>query len=305
MEHARPDSKEAVSAWVGAVRGCGGGRKPQSRAMKIPTMAQRLAERERPEGAPVMRQRWAKLLFLHWAWDAREIQRTLPPGLTVDLHEGQAWVGVVPFFMERVRPRGLPAVPGLSNFLELNVRTYVYDAQGRPGVWFYSLDANHWLAVTIARKFFYLPYQHAAMSATVSGATGEVEFRSRRAETEPESQFSYRLPGESAVNVAKPGTLEFFLVERYRLFAWDAPKGRLFSGRVHHAPYRIAGVPGATWEDGTMELAGFDAEGREPEHRCAARPVDVEIWPLKQVAQRVRCGAEAGEGLGAGMGAPV
>ena len=273
--------------------------------MNIPTMAQRLAERERPEGAPVMRQRWARLLFLHWEWDAEEIQRTLPPGLSVDLHEGRAWVGVVPFFMERVRPRGLPAVPGLSNFLELNVRTYVHDAQGRPGVWFYSLDANQWLAVTIARKFFFLPYQHAAMSATVSAGTGAVEFRSQRAETERESRFGYRPAEDAVAGEAKAGTLEFFLLERYRLFAWDARGGRLFSGRVHHTPYRIAAAPDATWEDATMELAGFDVEGRAPEHLCVARAADVEIWPLKRVAERVRRDAEAGEGLGIGVGAPA
>ena len=271
--------------------------------MKIPTMAQRLAERERPEGAPVMRQRWARLLFLHWAWDAGEIQRTLPPGLTVDLHEGRAWLGVVPFFMERVRPRGLPAVPGLSNFLELNVRTYVHDAQGRPGVWFYSLDANQWLAVVIARALFHLPYQHAAMGATVSAGAGAVEFRSQRAGTDRESRFDYGLPEDAMAGEAKAGTLEFFLVERYRLFAWDARGGQLFSGRVHHAPYRIAAAPDATWDDAAMGLAGFDSEGREPEHRCVARAVDVEIWPLRRVAERVRRDAEAGEGLG--IGAPA
>jgi uncharacterized protein YqjF (DUF2071 family) len=205
--------------------------------------------------------------------------------------------------MERVRPRGLPEVPGLSNFLELNVRTYVHDAQGRPGVWFYSLDANQWLAVVIARALFHLPYQHAAMGATVSAGAGAVEFRSQRAGTDRESRFDYGLPEDAVAGEAKAGTLEFFLVERYRLFAWDARGGQLFSGRVHHAPYRIAAAPDATWEDAAMGLAGFDAEGREPEHRCVARAVDVEIWPLRRVAERVRRDAEAGEGLG--IGAPA
>lgn len=277
--------------------------------MKIPTMAQRLAERERPEGAPVMRQRWARLLFLHWAWEPAAIQATLPPGLTVDLHEGRAWVGVVPFFMERVRPRGLPAVPGISNFLELNVRTYVHDAQGRPGVWFYSLDANQWLAVKVARTLFYLPYEHATMSASVTpraaGNGCEVDFRSRRAGEEGESRFSYQTPAETKAKEAKRGSLEFFLVERYRLFAWDGRGGRLFSGRVHHTPYQITTDPQVTWSDQTMALAGFDVDGRAPEHVAAARAVDVEIWPLKQVAERVRCESESGESLGIGAGAPA
>ncbi|OYU99820.1 MAG: hypothetical protein CFE26_24990, partial [Verrucomicrobiales bacterium VVV1] len=222
------------------------------------------------------------MLFLHWTWDPAAIQATLPPGLTVDVHEGKAWVGLVPFFMERVRPRGLPAVPGLSDFLELNVRTYVHDAQGRPGVWFYSLDANQWLAVKIARTFFHLPYEHATMRATVAPQTGEVDFRAQRAGTERESRFVYRPVSESGGRKAKEGSLEFFLVERYRLFAHDCRSGDLFSGKVHHAPYRIGAAHVPTWDDTMLRLAGFERAGRAPDHVCSARAVDVEVWPLER-----------------------
>ncbi|MBV8901140.1 MAG: DUF2071 domain-containing protein, partial [Verrucomicrobia bacterium] len=101
-----------------------------------------LRERQYP-AAPVvvMRQRWLDLLFLHWRWDPVEVQRTLPPGLTVDTWEDDAWIGIVPFAMRGVRPRFCPSVPGISHFLELNLRTYVRDRLGRPGIWFYSLDA--------------------------------------------------------------------------------------------------------------------------------------------------------------------
>ncbi|MBC7368234.1 MAG: DUF2071 domain-containing protein [Undibacterium sp.] len=273
--------------------------------MSSPTMAQRLAERVRPEGAPVMRQRWAQLLFLHWAWDAAAIQRTLPAGLTVDLHEGRAWVGLVPFFMERVRPRGCPAVPGISDFLELNVRTYVHDAQGRPGVWFYSLDANQWLAVKVARTFFHLPYEHAEMSAAIAAGTGEVDYRARRAGTERESRFVYRTAGDSGAKKAEVGSLEFFLVERYRLFAQDARREWLFSGRVHHEPYRIGAVEVPIWDDAMLRLAGFECGGRAPDHVCGARAVDVEVWPLGRVAEPTRAEEEKGEGLGGAVGAPA
>jgi len=189
------------------------------------------------------------------------------------------------------------------------VRTYVHDAQGRPGVWFYSLDANQWLAVKVARTLFYLPYEHATMSASVTpraaGKGCEVDFRSRRAGEEDESRFSYQTPAETKAKEAKRGSLEFFLVERYRLFAWDGRGGRLFSGRVHHTPYQITTDPQVTWSDQTMALAGFDVDGRPPEHVAAARAVDVEIWPLKQVAERVRCESESGESLGIGAGAPA
>jgi uncharacterized protein YqjF (DUF2071 family) len=268
-----------------------------------PTTAQRLAERERPAGLPVMRQRWARLLFLHWTWDPAAIQAALPPGLTVDLHEGKAWVGLVPFFMERVRPRGLPAVPGLSDVLELNVRTYVHDAQGRPGVWFYSLDANQWLAVKIARTLFHLPYEHAAMTAAVDAASGTVDYAARRLGVARESRFRYRATGPA--RLAQTGTAEFFLAERYRLFAWDARRGRLFTGQVHHQPYRLRAATVSAWDDGMMRLAGFDCDGLAPEHICAAEPVDVEVWPLQRVVEPVRMDIREADGLGGALPSPV
>ena len=117
----------------------------------------RLALREEPAAPPVMYQTWSDLLFLHWEWDATEIQRTLPPGLFVDTFGGKAYLAVTPFFMNNVRASFLPEIPGTANFMELNVRTYVYDQTGRAGVWFYSLDCNQSLAALLARTFFPSP----------------------------------------------------------------------------------------------------------------------------------------------------
>ncbi len=117
-----------------------------------------------------MFQQWRDLLFLHWEYSAAAIQATLPEGLFVDTFGGKAYLGVVPFFMRNIRPRFLPAVPGISDFMEMNLRTYLHDRAGVPGVWFYSLDANQWLAVKIARRFFHLPYEHARAKACVSEA---------------------------------------------------------------------------------------------------------------------------------------
>ena len=251
-----------------------------------PTDAQRMAERVRPTGRVVMRQTWAHLLFLHWAWDAAAVQRTLPAGLTVDTFDGRAWVGLVPFFMRRVRPAGLCAVPGISDFLELNVRTYVHDAQGRPGVWFYSLDCNQWLAVKVARNFFHLPYEHADLVATVAAEGGEVDYRARRRAgrgeaVRAESRFRYR--AEPGGRATVPGTREFFLVERYTLFAHDARRGPLWAGRVAHAPYRFGAAEVSAWDDTMLRLAGFDPAGRRPDHVGAAEAVDVEIFGLEKL----------------------
>lgn len=227
-----------------------------------------------------MRQRWEQLLFLHWSWDPAEVQGTLPPGLTVDTFEGRAWIGVVPFFMRAVRPTALPPLPGLSNFLELNVRTYVFDAQGRPGVWFYALDCNRWLAVKAAQTFFHLRYRHAKMSARVD-ATGNVHYESRRAGQNRTSRYVYRCLPEA--HLATPGSLEFFLVERYRLYAHDSKKDRLFSGRVSHEPYRIGAADVSVWDDVMLQLEGFPSPQRPPDHICATAPVDVRVFPPERL----------------------
>ena len=231
-----------------------------------------------------MRQRWARLLFLHWAVEPAAVQRTLPGGLTVDCLDGRAWIGLVPFFMRDVRPAGFPVVPGISNFLELNVRTYVHDARGRPGVWFYSLDCNQWLAVEAARRFFHLPYEHASIAATVTEETGEVDFRVRRWGTKARCRFRY--PSVQHGHLAAPGTPEFFLLERYTLFAHDRRGDRLLAGRVAHAPYRFETTAAPVWDDAMVRRAGFDSGGRSPDHTCVADAVAVDIFPLEAVDRR-------------------
>lgn len=233
-----------------------------------------LAARERPGRWHVMHQRWEQLLFLHWRWDPADIQRTLPPGLTVDTFDGAAWLAIVPFFMRGIRPRFLPAVPGISNFLELNVRTYVRDEQGRHGVWFYSLDCNQALAVWTARTFFHLPYQHARMSSS-QGAQG-VGYSCRRRGAGSSDTFSYRLA--EAAGHARPGTLEFFLLERYLLFT-STPRG-LLCGQVHHVPYPMADVTLESWEATPLIQAGFAHPQRPPDHIIGSPGVDVRVYPL-------------------------
>lgn len=248
-----------------------------------PTLQQRLAERERPTGTMVMYQRWEHLLFLHWRWDAAEVQATLPPGLVVDTWEGAAWLGLVPLFMRDVRPRFVPAVPLVSDFLELNLRTYVHDAAGRPGLYFFSLDCNQPLAVETARRLLFLRYEHAAISARIE-AEGWVDFDTQRAGTSEKAIFRYRPHGPPPAE-ATPESLEFFLVERYRLFASNPAGERLNSIRVCHAPYGIRQAQVFAWGDAPLRQAGFAAGGRAPDHICAAEPVTVETFAPEPVAE--------------------
>ncbi len=247
--------------------------------MKIqkPTLEQRLAAREGGVGSAVMYQRWSELLFLHWRWDVGDLQRRLPAGLHVDTHEGEAWLGVVPFFMDRVRPRFLPAVPWLSWFRELNVRTYVHDDEGRPGVWFFSLDCEQPVAVRLARGLFRLPYFDAAMKA--ERREGRVQYACRRRSEGETSGFEYEL-GE-ALPKAEPGSLAFWLVERYVLFAETRDGLRL--GRVSHEPYPLTEVALGQWDALPLKWDGFVMPGRAPDHVAGSRGVDVRVGALERL----------------------
>ena len=243
--------------------------------IRCPTLEDRLRCRERPSRKPAMHHAWRSLLFLHWRVEAKRVQRTLPPGLFVDSHDGAAYVGVVPFFMRDIRPRGLPAVPGLSNFLELNMRTYVFDAEGRPGVWFYSLDCNSRLTVWGAKKFFHLPYRGARMSAT-TGDDGAIHYRSQVGDRY-QTQLTYRLG--LAEKPAEAGSLEFFLVERYLLFS-AARDGRLFTGQVVHAPYPLVDVSLNAWSSNLFTRHDWNVDESQPDHVCASRGVEVDVFWL-------------------------
>jgi uncharacterized protein YqjF (DUF2071 family) len=200
----------------------------------------------------------------------------LPAGLHLDLHEGEAWLGVVPFLMERVRPVLLPAVPGLSWFLELNVRTYVHDDAGVPGVWFLSLDCNQPVAVELARNIFLLPYQHARMRC--GGNLADTRYRCLRRGEEEEAVFEYG-PG-GVQQVAEPESLEFFLLERYALFS-TGRNGRIYHGLVHHPPYRWAQATCGGWSTLPIKWNGLPEPPGEPESALWVERVDVEIFPLR------------------------
>ena len=227
---------------------------------------------------------WRDLLFAHWSFAPEVVRSRLPQALELDTFDGRAWVGVVPFRMERVGPRGLGALParlpGPRAFPELNVRTYVRH-QGKPGVWFWSLDAASAAAVWGGRTFFHLPYFRAEM--TVGERGGWVDYRSRRTDRRigaGELAGRYRPAGESFR--ARPGSLEHWLTERYCLYAVDR-RGRVRRGEIHHPPWPLAE---AEAEFGVLTVADAHAlrlegepGGRTPLLHFAAR-LDVVAWWL-------------------------
>lgn len=225
----------------------------------------------------VMSQRWSELLFLHWAVAPESVQERLPPGLKVDTFDGCAWVGIVPFRMDRIRPFGLPALPMLSAFPELNLRTYVSDEKRRHGVWFFSLDAGGWLGVRIARRFFHLPYHHARMRVR-EDVGGCIHFTCKRRPSGPDLAYTWRpRPGEQR---AEAGTLTHFLVERYRLFAHDARRQRLFTGTVSHPPYLLGEAEVEAFDPRLFTMNGLHAPQRRPDHIIASSGTDVRVQAL-------------------------
>ena len=227
--------------------------------------------RVRPTRRPVMRQRWDDLFFLHWEYSAAAIQARLPSGLTVDTFEDKAYLGVVGFRMNAVRPLGLPALPWLSYFNELNVRTYVRDAAGEPGVWFFSLDCDRAPAVVIARAGFGLPYEHAAMSFGPALAQS-----CRRQGAQETARFAWSVV--SSPQIAVPGSLEFHLAERYSFFS--VRRGRLVRGQVHHAPYELSQASTTAWSDLPLRWDGFDVGSRAPDFSHCCQGVAIEAFSL-------------------------
>ena len=189
-----------------------------------------------PDRAWHMTMSWLDLLFAHWSFPPEQIRARVPEVLELDTFEGRAWVGVVPFRMANVGPRGVNWLPGVSAFPELNVRTYVI-ADGKPGVWFFSLDAASVLAVRGARTAFHLPYFRALMSC--EQRDGWVEYRSeRRHPDQPAGVFRGRYRGCGETYLSEPGTLEHWLTERYCLYVLDR-KGRARRGEIHHKPWPL------------------------------------------------------------------
>jgi uncharacterized protein len=186
-----------------------------------------------PAAPWIWRQSWCDLAFLHWPVPVEVIRPLVPRGLNVQEHDGTAWIGVVPFRMEGVMRRPWPDMPWISAFPELNVRTYV-ERDGKPGVWFFSLDATNALAVFAAR-WFHLPY-HRAEIAVKPGPDGRFDYRLKRSGCDVAFEGSYAPVGEPWH--AQPGTIEHFLTERYCLYA-QRPDGRLLRVEVHHAPWPL------------------------------------------------------------------
>jgi uncharacterized protein YqjF (DUF2071 family) len=222
-----------------------------------------------PEHAWAWRQSWQDLLFAHWPISVNQLRPLVPAELQIQQFGGSSWIGVVPFRMTGVMRRGLPDLPWVSAFPELNVRLYV-EHGGKPGVWFLSLDATNPLAVWAARRFFHLPYYRAQMSLRRDGAA--YVYASRR----PGAEFNGRYRACSPVEPAVPGTLEHWLTERYCLYARDA-RGTLWRNEVQHLPWPLQRAEAEIQRNTFFEFHGLPHPNGAPLLHFAER-IDVVVW---------------------------
>lgn len=230
-----------------------------------------------------MTQRWNDLLFAHWPVAADELDLLLPEGLVADTFDGSAWVGIVPFWMDRIQMNGAPMVPGANRFAELNLRTYVRQRNSNiAGVYFFSLDAANPIAVAVARMVFQLPYFWAKMSVRHRGDR-DLVYSSERLFSRNPARFRavYRSLGPGSPDPTSPGSIEYFLTERYCLFTTDS-RGQLHRGNIHHLPWPLERAE-AEIEINDLAAAHGIRLPKVPPLLHYARELTVYVWTLEAV----------------------
>ena len=232
-----------------------------------------------PDSPWVMTQTWHDLLFAHWPVDAAALRDLVPAGFEIDLYNGQAWVGIVPFHMTNVAPRGVPALPWVSAFAELNVRTYVR-VNGRPGVYFFSLDAANPVAVGVARTLVHLPYFTADMS--VEQKEGWIYYASeRKAHKGAPAAFTARYRPTGLPIAPEEGTLEYFLTERYCLFTVDEAF-HAYTVDIHHPRWPLQTAEAEITVNTMADAAGIRLPSMAPLLHFSKRQ-DMVAWPLQSL----------------------
>ena len=233
-----------------------------------------------PTGLWALFMGWHDLLFMHWPVPESVLRPWIPSALSLDTFDGSAWLGITPFRMSGVRPRFLPSVPWLSNFPELNLRTYV-TAEDKPGIWFFSLDAHNPIAVRLARATFSLPYYDAEMSCRVVDC--EVLYRSVRTHRgAPEARFAGRYHPVGEPFNSRPGTLENFLTERYCLYS-ASERGNVYRGDIHHHPWPQQRAEAEVGSLAMTEQMRVALPETEPLLHFSRR-LDTLAWPPRRIA---------------------
>jgi uncharacterized protein len=222
----------------------------------------------------LMKQTWEHLLFLHWEEKAGIVQEMIPRELELDTYQGSAWIGIVPFAVKHMRGHGMPEIPFARSFLECNVRTYV-TYKGEPGVYFFSLDADHAPVIAGARNFFHLPYYRAEMEMFIGHETIQYSTRRTHKGTNGESLKMDYTPGSPLPEKKSP--LTDWLTERYCL--WTVKDGKVYKGEIAHEPWELYEAESVIYEQSLWQGGTFTNKRL---HQCYSRQQTAYFWPLSR-----------------------
>lgn len=248
-------------------------------SVEVPALVMRYRPWPIPDRPWAMRMRWCDLLFAHWAVDVGVVRRLIPKGLGLDLFDGCAYVGVVLFRMEGVTPRRIPTLPGLHAFPELNLRTYV-NSGGKPGVWFFSLDAGQKLAVRVARRFFHLPYFDAKFDVGI--VDGGVEYSAIRTHRgAPSARFAAKYQPVGSTYKSAKGSLESWLTDRYCLYAADN-EGHVCRGEIDHESWPLQHAAAEVEVNTLGDWLGIEMKG-PPQTLHFAKSLSVKAWLVDRI----------------------
>jgi uncharacterized protein len=226
-----------------------------------------------PDGPWVMGQTWQDLLFAHWRVDEALLREHVPPQIPLDTWDGDAWIGVTPFVVTGARLRFTLPAPGLARFPEINVRTYA-TVDGKPGIWFFSLDAASRLAVEVARRVYRVPYFPARMSARRDG--DRIRYSHRRTQPDaPRAEFEAEYGPTGPVDRASPDSWEFWACERYCLYTLDGQE-RVLRADIHHPPWPLQPAEASIAKNRMGDEVGLELDD-EPILHFAKRQ-DVVFW---------------------------
>tara|TARA_X000000368_G_scaffold381865_1_gene338684 strand:+ start:1582 stop:2304 length:723 start_codon:yes stop_codon:yes gene_type:complete len=236
-----------------------------------------------PNTSPILYQEWCNLLFLHWEIDPKLIRPIIPDSLTIDTFNNSAWIGIIPFQMKNLRPRFLLPLNSISNFTEINLRTYVVDRNNRKGVWFFSLDTQNSLGNWIAQKFFHLNYRFAKTefkNDSISKHSCSVVYPNSKIH---EQRFKWRDSKTTFMPSSNSDSLEFFLTERYRLFSYNKRKRILLTGSIRHEPYVLNRPELEEYSTGLFNTNGFELNIEHPNSILASKGTKVAVYKLERV----------------------
>jgi uncharacterized protein YqjF (DUF2071 family) len=231
-----------------------------------------------PNAPWIMGQTWERLLFAHWRVPAERLREVVHPKIPIDTFDGSAWLGVTPFTVTGMHVRGTPPPPGVSSFHEINVRTYT-TIHGKPGIYFFSLDAGSRLAVETARRVYRVPYFEARIDVEEEG--DRIRYTHGRTQADgPAAGFAAEYEPSGSVYTAAPGSFEHWAAERYCLYTLDDEQ-RVQRGEIHHPPWPLQAATVEIAHNTMGRQVGIELEGEPTAH--FARRQDVVFWPLSPV----------------------